>query len=149
MVNVTPGDKIGSGVHRETFKVEGRTRRIAKLIRAWFTLRLAGMRVRLPGVLLQALSFIRRGTLDINAEECRILQSLPAEIRPYLVKNAVLDSTPDHRSALVVDQLVNYDGTNAQTLKSHGRVANAAFWTHWDKLLALCIKHNLYFYDVF
>ncbi len=150
MTKIPLGEKIGSGVHRETFEVKGQPRKIAKVLRDWFVLRIGtALKIHIPGIALKVLSFIRYGTLNVNEYERDILASLPKSVMRYVACCPEIAETTDGRTALINTRLKNFDGTFAQTLHSHGPVNNPAFWQHWNHLFLICKKENIALYDVF
>lgn len=129
MERVRLGERIGSGYFRDCYEVAGDASRCAK-------------RIKLSRMLACFGTF---GRFDINKMELEALRNLPAELKAHAIRNARVEKVGRFRSALVSDRVMNYDGTHAQTLGEMGRVMNAGFWGHMERLVRLMKETDSHF----
>lgn len=124
------GQKIGTGNFRDCYCVENHEDICLKIIKPDLDL-FRSVQLR----------FFRK---NIHQEEFETWQLLPKEIKNYF--NPVFYA---NKCFSVCPRPVNYDGSYAQSLRHHKRIADEKFWEEISFIYRFIDQNQLWFLDIF
>ncbi len=123
-------EKIGEGNFRECFAVKDRPDLCVKRLKSRL-----GFFQRMQVLLLRR---------DMNREELRIYQMLPADLKPFF--NPIVEARKDH---LITNRLIDFDGSHSKPVCEYGQVAHEGFWREVEQIVSLLDAHRIWFFDTF
>ncbi len=122
-------EKIGEGRHRDCFAVAGEDL-IAKKLK--------------PGVKNSGILTGRLFRRDVNREEYELYRRFPSGLGKYLPSYVELKE-----DILLMERIVDFDGSYSKTVLEHGKVANENFWKDVDSIVEILTRERLWLFDIF
>jgi hypothetical protein len=141
------GEVVAQGVFYQFYDIQGVPHRWAKKLMTSRVKRYPlGVTVNYP---MRLYTLIKYGVRDMMEYEMQVAQTMPREVRPYLLQNMILGRTPDGDPVLCADKVLDYDGRMSQTLNQVGSVSNELFWRHVHQVCDGFERHRVYLLGVF